>query len=333
VGIWDYPQGHDYYDLLVKYYTSTDMTPAQIHRLGLKEVARIRAEMKQIIDETGFVGSFEGFLDHLREDPRFYFESQGELMNAYLLTCKRIDPELPRLFGRLPRTPYGVRAVPDAVAPDTVTAYYQPPAADGSRAGFFYVNLFDLRSRPRYEVEVLTAHEAVPGHHLQMALAQELSELPAFRRNSYLTAFVEGWALYSESLGGELGLYKDPYSRFGRLTYDMWRAVRLVVDTGIHHFKWGRQRAIDYFRDHAARPERDIANEIDRYISWPGQALAYKIGQLKILQLRQRAEQQLGGQFDVRAFHDAVLARGPVTLDMLEQQVTAFIAGVATSNP
>jgi len=289
------------------------------------EVQRIREEMLAVIEEVGFSGSFDEFLQFLRTDSQFYFDNPDDLLQAYRATSKRIDPELVRLFGRLPRMPYGVKPIPAASAPDTTTAYYSRPAADGSRAGFYYVNLYRPEVRPKYEIEVLTVHEAMPGHHLQIALAQELGDLPNFRRYSGFTAFVEGWALYSESLGPELGLYQDPYSRFGQLTYDMWRAVRLVVDTGIHFRGWSRDQAIDFFRSNAAKTEHDIINEIDRYIAWPGQALAYKIGQLKILELRERSELRLGEHFDIKAFHDTVLGSGAVPLDVLESNVGKWI--------
>jgi len=326
VGLSSLPNGTAWYEFLARRYTTTRMTPDEIHRLGLEEVSRIRGEMQAIIDELGFDGDFQAFLDFLRTDSRFYFDNPDDLYEAYLATCKRIDPELVKLFGKLPRTPYGVLPIPDSIAPDTTTAYYTSPAADGSRAGIYWVNLYRPEVRPKYEIEVLSVHEAVPGHHLQIALQQELGELPNFRRYSGFTAFVEGWGLYSERLGYDLGLYKDPYSRFGALTYDMWRAVRLVVDTGIHYRGWTRQQAIDFFKDNAAKTEHDIVNEVDRYIVMPGQALAYKIGQLKILALRANAEAVLGEHFDIRAFHDELLGAGALPLDLLQQRMDAWLA-------
>ena len=302
------------------------MTPDEIHRLGLDEVKRLRGEMQEIISEVGFEGSFADFLVFLRTDPQFYFDKPDDLLEAYLATCKRIDPELVTLFGVLPRMPYGIKPIPDSIAPDTTTAYYSQPAADGSRAGIYWVNLYKPEVRPKYEIEVLSVHEAMPGHHLQIALQQELEDMPDFRRFSGFTAFVEGRGLYSERLGYDLGLYKDPYSRFGQLTYDMWRAVRLVVDTGIHYKGWTRQQAIDFFKDNAAKTEHDIVNEIDRYIAMPGQALAYKIGQQKIIALRERAERKLGTSFDIRAFHDELLGAGALPLDILEQRMDAWLA-------
>jgi prolyl oligopeptidase len=264
-------------------------------------------------------------LQFLRTDPQFYYDNPDDLYEAYLATCKRIDPELVKLFGKLPRMPYGLRPIPDNIAPDTTTAYYNRPAADGSRAGYYYVNLYKPEVRPKYEIEVLSVHEAVPGHHLQIALAQELEGLPNFRRYSGFTAFIEGWGLYSEALGYDLGLYKDPYSRFGALTYEMWRAVRLVVDTGMHYKGWTRQQAIDFFKDNAAKTELDIINEIDRYLIMPGQALAYKIGQLKMLELRNKAEQALGDDFDIRAFHDELLGAGALPLEILETRMNRWL--------
>jgi uncharacterized protein (DUF885 family) len=325
VGIWDTPRGLEYYRDRARFHTTTQLTPDEVHNIGLAEVARIRGEMQKIMQQVGWKGTLQEFFVHLRTDPKFYYQSQQELFEAYAATSKRIDPLLVTLFGKLPRTPYGVRAIPMTSAPNTTTAYYQGPALDGTRPGFYYVNLYRPEVRPKYEIEVLTIHEAVPGHHLQIALAQEQTDLPQFRRNAGFTAYVEGWALYSERLGEEMGVYADPYSKFGFLTYDMWRAVRLVVDTGLHAKKWSRQQAIDYFKDNAAKTEADIVNEIDRYISWPGQALAYKIGQLEILKLRAEAEKTLGDKFDIRAFHDELLASGAVPLDVLTRQMRAWI--------
>ncbi len=319
------PDGAAFYEYRARVFTTTSMTPDEIHRLGLDEVARIRAEMQLIIDELEFDGTFHDFLNDLRTNPRFYYQTADELFDAYLAISKRIDPELVRLFGKLPRMPYGLRPIPENIAPDTTTAYYSAPAADGSRPGYYYVNLYRPEVRPKYEMEVLSVHEAVPGHHLQIALQMELPDMPEFRRYSGFTAFTEGWGLYSESLGYDLGLYKDPYSRFGALTYEMWRAVRLVVDTGLHYKGWTRQQAIDFFKDNAAKTELDIVNEIDRYISWPGQALAYKIGQLKILELRRKAEQTLGERFDIRAFHDELLGGGALPLEVLETRMNRWL--------
>jgi len=326
IGLSDLENGGAWYEFRARSYTTTRLTPDAIHRIGLDEVKRIRDEMQEIIVEVGFDGSFHDFLEHLRTDPQFYFDTPEELYQEYLATSKRIDPELVNLFGTLPRMPYGVKPIPDSIAPNTTTAYYNRPAADGSRAGIYYVNLYKPEVRPKYEIEVLSVHEAMPGHHLQLALQQELGDMPMFRRFMGFTAFVEGWGLYSERLGYDLGLYKDPYSRFGQLTYDMWRAVRLVVDTGMHYKGWTRQQAIDFFKDNAAKTEHDIVNEIDRYIAWPGQALAYKIGQLKILTLRNRAEVQLGDQFDIRAFHDELLGAGALPLDLLELRMDRWLA-------
>jgi len=326
IGLSELPNGSTWYELVARQFTTTQMSPDDIHRLGLNEVRRIRDEMQKIIDEVDFGGSFQDFLVFLRTDPQFYFDNPDDLFQAYLATSKRIDPEIVNLFGKLPRMPYGVKPIPDSIAPDTTTAYYSRPAADGSRAGIYWVNLYKPEVRPKYEIEVLSVHEAVPGHHLQIALQQELEAVPNFRRFMGFTAFVEGWGLYSESLGYDLGLYKDPYSRFGQLTYEMWRAVRLVVDTGMHYKGWTRQQAIDFFKDNAAKKELDIINEIDRYIGWPGQALAYKIGQLKIQSIRENAERVLGDDFDVRAFHDELLGGGALPLDILEQRMDAWLS-------
>ncbi len=325
-GIWDTPDGLAFYTNRANSHTTTKLTPEEIHQIGLAEVSRIRAEMQKVMDQLGFKGTRQEFFEKLRTDPQFYYTNPEDLFRAYVYTTKMIEPELPKLFGKLYRTPVGVKPIPMTSAPNTTTAYYSGPSIDGKRAGYFYTNLYKPEVRPKYEIEVLTVHEAIPGHHLQIALAQEQGELPKFRRFAGYTAYIEGWALYSERLGFELGLYKDPYSHIGQLTYDMWRAVRLVVDTGIHVKKWTRQQAIDYFKDNAAKTETDIVNEIDRYIGWPGQALAYKIGQLKILELRARAEKTLGAKFDIRAFHDMVLESGAIPLNVLESRVDAWIA-------
>ncbi len=330
IGLSALPNGSAWYEYRTRHYTTTQMSPDDVHKLGLSEVRRIRDEMQQIIDALDFGGSFNDFLVFLRTDPQFYFDNADDLYESYLATSKRIDPELVKLFGKLPRMPYGVKPIPDSIAPDTTTAYYSGPAADGSRAGTYWVNLYRPDVRPKYEIEVLTVHEAMPGHHLQIALQQELGDIPNFRRYGGFTAFTEGWGLYSESLGYDLGLYTDPYSRFGQLTYEMWRAVRLVVDTGIHYKGWTRRQAIDFFKDNAAKTELDIINEIDRYIGNPGQALAYKIGQLRMQTIRQRAEIALGDAFDVRAFHDELLGAGALPLDLLERRMDDWISGVKT---
>ena len=325
-GIGSLPGGKQVYSRLAQHFTTTDLTPDEIHEIGLQEVARIRSEMLAVIEEVKFEGDIAAFNTFLRTDPQFYYDTPEALLEGYQAVSKRLDPGLVKLFGKLPRAPYGVRPIPDEEAPDTTTAYYMRPAIDGSRPGWYYVNLHQPAVRPKFEMEVLSVHESVPGHHLQIALAQELTGLPEFRRNGGFTAFIEGWGLYSERLGYDMGLYTNPYSRYGQLVYDMWRAVRLVVDTGIHYFGWSRQKAIDYFLDNAAKSEADIINEIDRYIGWPGQALAYKIGQLKMLELRSKAETALGDRFDIRSFHDHMLGAGALPLDILEARMDAWLA-------
>ena len=324
IGIKEINNGKEYYEFLARKFTTTNLSPKEIHEIGLSEVARIRDEMDTIINDVKWEGTFKSFLDDLRTNPKFYYETSEELFESYLATSKRIDPELVKLFKVLPSMPYGLKPIPMESAPDTTTAYYQRPAADGSRAGYYYVNLYRPEVRPKYEIEVLSVHEAMPGHHLQIALAMEL-DLPNFRKYGGITAFVEGWGLYSERLGYDLGLYKDPYSKFGQLTYDMWRAIRLVVDTGMHYFDWTRQDAINYFLENSAKTKQDVMNEVDRYINWPGQALAYKIGQLKILELRAKAESEFGEDFDIKDFHHEVLKRGALPLDILEEYMNRGI--------
>jgi len=322
----DLPNGKAYYDYLAGYYTTTDLTADQIHALGLKEVARIRAAMEKIKAEVGFKGSLPEFFTFLRTDPRFFEKTPEALLTHYRDISKRIDPELVKAFRIIPRQPYGVRPIPDNIAPDTTTAYYQAGASDGSRAGFYYVNLFKPEVRPTWEMMPLSLHEAVPGHHFQFARSLELPDAPMFRRTAYFVAYSEGWGLYAEQLGFDMGLYDDPYDRMGQLAYEMWRAVRLVVDTGMHAKGWSREQAIAFFKDNAPKTDQDIVNEIDRYIGDPGQALAYKVGQLKISELRARAKAQLGERFDVREFNDEVLSTGSVPLQALERHIDAWIA-------
>jgi uncharacterized protein (DUF885 family) len=326
VGIWQLPQGEALYKFAARWQTTVQLTPEEIHEIGLNEVKRIRAEMQTVIDKLGFNGSFREFADFLRTDPQFYYKTPEELLAAYRALTRRIDPLLVKLFKTLPRMPYGVEPVAKNIAPDRPTAHYRPPAADGSRAGTYFVNLYKPEARPKYEMMVLSLHEAVPGHHLQIALAMEQENLPKFRRHGGYGAFVEGWALYAESLGDEMGLYDDLYSKFGQLTYEMWRAVRLVVDTGIHYMRWDRQKAIDFFLENTAKPELDIVNEVDRYIVWPGQALAYKIGQLKISGIRSKAEKALGPKFDIRDFHDELLKDGALPLDLVEAKMDVWLS-------
>ena len=320
------PNGASMYAYNVKWHTTTAMTPQEIHETGVAEVKRIRADMDRVMGASGFKGSFQEFVAFLRTDPRFYFTDAASLLAAYRDIAKRADPELAALFGVLPRTPYGVKPVPDASAPSQTTAYYDPGSLVAARPGNMFANTYQLDARPKWEMEALTLHEAVPGHHLQISLAQERDDLPEFRKHSSFTAFVEGWGLYAESLGDEMGFYQDPYSKFGQLTYEMWRAVRLVIDTGLHSMGWSRDQAIAFFRANAPKTDQDIVVEVDRYIVWPGQALGYKIGQLKIRELRTSAERALGPRFNIRQFHDVVLGQGAVPLDALERQVDVWIA-------
>ena len=325
IAMRDLPNGEAWYAYNVKQRTTTDLTPEQIHKIGLSEVKRIRGEMEVVIESSGFDGTFKEFLEFLRTDPQFYHETKEDLLREYRDIAKRADPELMKLFGKLPRTPYGVIPVPTYAEKSQTTAYYQRGSVQAGRPGNFFANTYALDTRPRWEMEALTLHEAVPGHHLQLALQDELEDVPWFRRVGGYTAYTEGWGLYSESLGVEMGFYKDPYSKFGQLTYEMWRAIRLVVDTGMHHLGWTRQQAIDYFMENAGKQEHDVIVEVDRYIVWPGQALAYKIGELKIKELRAFATDELGEDFDIRAFHDEVLGKGAVPLSVLDANVRSWV--------
>ncbi len=327
IGASDLPDGQAYYADQVRWFTTLDVTPQEVHEIGLGEVARIRAEMAEVIRETGFEGSYAEFLDFLRSDPRFYPKTAQELLERAAWIAKTMDGKLPSLFATLPRVPYTVEPVPDHMAPKYTAGRYVSAPYNSTQPGIYWVNTYNLPSRPLYPLAALTLHEAVPGHHLQTALAAEMDAVPEFRRHDYLSAFGEGWALYAEYLGLEAGIYEDPYSNFGRLTYEIWRACRLVVDTGVHALGWTRQQMLDYLAENTALSLHEVTTETDRYISWPGQALAYKIGELKIRELRARAEEALGADFDVRHFHDAVLANGSVPLDILEELIDAWIEG------
>jgi uncharacterized protein (DUF885 family) len=320
------PDGRAYYRRQIIDFVTEDLDPRAIHDIGLAEVARIRRAMDAIIAELEFDGDYAAFLAFLRTDPQFYAKTPDELLSAAAWVAKRADGALPRFFGRLPRLPYGVQAVPEAIAPYYTAGRYVPPAEGSSEPGWYWVNTHDLASRPLYTLPALTLHEAVPGHHLQIALASEMGEQPPFRRHSYISAYGEGWALYSEELGHEMGIYRTPYERFGQLTYAMWRANRLVVDTGIHALGWSREQAIDYMMANTALSAHEIRTEVDRYISWPGQALSYYLGMIRIRELRAQAERELGPRFDLRAFHDAVLETGSVPLPVLSDHIRAWIA-------
>ncbi len=323
-GVASQPGGADYYNFRIRQMTTTDMSADAIHELGLSEVARIRAEMETVASEADYE-SREAFIEHLRTDPQYYSTTPEELMEKNARQAKTIDGKLPGLFGRLPRLPYGLREIPAETAEGTTTAYYSPGSPEVGISGTYYVNTSKLGQRPLWEVPALTAHESVPGHHLQIALQQEL-DMPEFRKQlAFFTAFVEGWGLYSERLGIEMGIYDTPAKNMGRLSYEMWRAARLVVDTGIHSKGWSKERAVRFMTDNTALTAANIDAEVNRYISWPGQALAYKIGELKIRELRERAEDRLGDRFDLRAFHDAVLGQGAVPLDLLEARIDAWI--------
>ena len=319
-----WPNGEAFYQNRIRYYTTTDLTAQEIHEIGLQEVARIRAEMQTIVDDLEFDGDINAFIEFLRTDPQFYAETPEELLIHASYIAKQMDAKLPQLFYLLPRTPYGVAPVPDSIAPKYTTGRYISPRRD-DQPGYYWVNTYALDKRPLYAIPALTLHEAVPGHHLQISLANEMEGLPEVRRKTYISAFGEGWGLYSEYLGKEVGIYSDPYDDFGRLSYEMWRACRLVVDTGMHTMGWSRDKALAYMLENTALSEHNVRTEIDRYISWPGQALSYKIGEIKIKELRSNAEEALGDNFDIRAFHDAILAEGSVPLFVLEQSIESFI--------
>ena len=320
------PDGRAWYGYQIKHYTTTTLSPDEIHKIGLREVNRIRVGMEAVRKQVNFEGDLHAFFEFLRTDPQFYYETADELLTGYRDICKRADPELTNLFRKLPRQPYGVVPVPSYIEKSVTTAYYQPGSNNAGRAGFFFANTYDLKSRPKWEMEALALHEAVPGHHLQLAIADEIVGLPEFRKYGRYTGYVEGWGLYSESLGEEMGFYTDPYSKFGQLTYEMWRAIRLVVDTGIHAKGWSRQRAIEFFKTNAGKTEHDITVEVDRYIVWPGQALAYKLGELKLKELRARATAKLGDKFDLRSFHDEIMWNGALPLSILDQRTDRWIA-------
>lgn len=325
IGIAALPGGREFYRHRVRKFTTLDVSPEQVHEIGIQEVKRIREEMEFIPGELEFEGDFAAFLHYLRTDARFYPTDAESYKKEVAYILKKMDGQLPQLFGKLPRTPYGIKEIPAYIAPKTTAAYYQPPSGDGKIGGFYFINTYNLKSRPLYQLEALSLHEAVPGHHLQLALQQEMKDMPEFRKYSGFTAFIEGWALYSERLGLETGFYEDPYSNFGRLSYEMWRACRLVVDTGIHYLGWTRSQAIEYMAENTALSRHNIIAEVDRYISWPGQALAYKMGELKIRELRKVAESRLGNSFDIREFHDVVLGNGAVPLNILERNVLNYL--------
>lgn len=325
LGAYDLPKGKDFYARELRYFTTLPVEPEEVHQIGLREVARIRSEMEAVMRKTGFGGSFEEFLRFLRTDRRFYAKTTEELLQRAAWIAKRMDGKLPALFGRLPRQPYTVEPVPDAIAPKYTSGRYVSAPYGGTKPGIYWVNTYALETRPLYTQEALTLHEAVPGHHLQIALAAEMENLPPFRRFAYFSAFGEGWGLYSELLGKEAGFYTDPYSEFGRLTYEMWRACRLVVDTGVHAKGWQRQQVIDYLLENTALPLHECTTETDRYISWPGQALAYKMGEITIRELRAKAEAKLGTRFDIRGFHDKLLENGSIPLTTLQRVMEAYI--------
>lgn len=325
-GVWALPDGEERYRLAIRHETTTDLPPDSIFSIGMNEVNRITAEMESVKNSIGFAGTIQEFNKYVvSNDPRFVYTEKQPMMDGYRTILHKVDSALPRLFGRLPKAPYDLKEIELYRAKSAPQAYYYSAPEDRSRPGYFYVNTFDLPSRPKFSMTALALHEAIPGHHLQIAIAQELTELPWVRRQMGFTAFVEGWALYAERLGYDMHLYDDPLQRYGALSFDMWRACRLVVDVGLHHKRWTREQAVQFMMAHAANPELDTRSEVDRYAVWPGQALAYKIGQLKILELRAKAEKELGAKFDIRAFHDTILGEGALPLSMLEARVMAWI--------
>jgi uncharacterized protein (DUF885 family) len=326
VGWSDLPDGPAWYRWRIRGSTTMDLPPEQIHELGLREVARIRAEMLAVKEQVGFKGDLEAFFRYLEGDPRFYFTSEQQLLEAYRDAKRRIDALLPKLFSDFPKADYEVRPVEPFRAASAAGASYQAPSADGSRPGIFYINTHNLRAQPNFGIETLSLHEAAPGHHFQIAIQQELTGLPRFRRFNNYTSYAEGWALYAESLGRELGLFTDPYQWYGRLSDEMLRAMRLVVDTGLHAKGWSREQAIRYMLDNSSLAESDVTAEVERYIVWPGQALGYKLGQLRITELRARAQAALGAKFDVREFHSQVLRDGAVPMDVLGRKIDRWIA-------
>jgi uncharacterized protein (DUF885 family) len=327
LGVSETPNGASYYQSRINYFTTLDETPKSIHQKGLQEVARIRKKMEDIVKEVKFKGDLKAFIAFLRTDPQFYATTPEELLKHARNIAKKLDEQLPRYFKTLPRKPYGVAPVPAAIAPKYTGGRYVGTSPESTDPGYYWVNTYNLPSRPLYVIPSLTAHEAVPGHHLQGALNNELPEsIPQFRRNLYLSAYGEGWGLYTEYLAEAMGIYTTPYEHFGKLTYEMWRACRLVVDTGIHAFGWTRAQAVNFMAENTALSLHEVNTEIDRYISWPGQALAYKIGELKIREIRQKAEMELGNQFDIREFHEVILEKGTVTLPLLEERINQYIA-------
>jgi prolyl oligopeptidase len=328
VGYHALPRGKERYANRVRRYTTTDLTPEQIYEIGMKELTWIRAGMEEIKDSVGFKGTLSEFIAYMKTDPQFHYSTSDSLVEGFKSILAEMDKKMPLLFGRLPKTPYSYKEIEPYRAASAPDAYYYPPPDDGSRPGYFYINSYKPEERPKYTMQALAFHEAVPGHHLQIAIQQELTGLPDFRRHGGYTAFVEGWGLYSERLPKEVGFYNDPYSEFGRLTFEAWRACRLVVDPGIHYMGWTREQAIQFMRENTGLSDHNIESEIDRYIAWPGQATAYKIGQLQILKLRAMAQEQLGPRFDIRAFHDELLSDGALPLELLEKKMTRWIASI-----